>query len=175
MAGDHVRILDGNTFLVTDGNGDIEASPTFPTGLFSLDTRFLSTWKLSINGERLHALSVDEVEYFQVRFFLVPGAPTQYLDAKVSVIREQSITGSFEERLTILNHDVVPLELAVRIELDSDFADLFDVKNVEVTKKGARDRLIEAERLRLTYQREEFARSTIVSSTEPAEFDDQGL
>src|SRR5437879_5417458 len=87
MAADHVRILDGNTFLVTDENGDVETSPNFPTGLFSLDTRFLSTWRLSINGERLHALSVDEVEYFQSRFFLVPGAPTQYLDAKVSVIR----------------------------------------------------------------------------------------
>jgi glycogen debranching enzyme len=175
MAADHVRILDGNTFLVTDGNGDVEASPTFPTGLFSLDTRFLSTWKLSINGERLHALSVDEVEYFQSRFFLVPGEPTQYLDAKVSVIREQSITGSFEEQLTVLNHDVTPVELALRIELDSDFADLFDVKDVVVKKKGTRERLAESGCLQVTYRREEFARSTIVSSSEPAEIDDHGL
>jgi glycogen debranching enzyme len=175
MAAEHVRILDGNTFLVTDGTGDVEPSPTFPTGLFSLDTRFLSTWQLSINGERLHALSVDEVEYFQVRFFLVPGAPTQYIDAKVSVIREQSITGSFEEQLTVLNHDVVPVELTIRVELDSDFADLFDVKNVDVRKKGTRDRLIEHGRLQLTYRREEFARSTVVSATKPAEFDEHGL
>jgi glycogen debranching enzyme len=175
MAADYVRILDGNTFLVTDGNGDVEASPTFPTGLFSLDTRFLSTWQLSINGERLHALSVDEVEYFQVRFFLVPGAPTQYLDAKVSVIREQSITGSFEERLTVLNHDVVPVELALRVDLDNDFADVFDVKNVQVRKKGTRDRQVEQGRLRLVYEREEFQRSTVVSSTQPAEVDERGL
>src|SRR5215469_5414452 len=175
MAGDHVRILDGNTFLVVDGNGDVEASEVFPTGLFSLDTRFLSTWRLSINGERLHALSVDEVEYFQTRFFLVPGAPTQYIDAKVSVIREQAITGCFEEQLTVLNHDVVPVELALRIELDSDFADLFDVKDVELSKKGSRDRRTEDGRLRLTYQREEFARSTVVSTTVPADVDDQGF
>ena len=36
-----VRILDGNTFVVSDERGDIEASRTDPTGLFSFDTRFL--------------------------------------------------------------------------------------------------------------------------------------
>ena len=29
-----VQILDGNTFVVSDARGDIEASPTDPTGLF---------------------------------------------------------------------------------------------------------------------------------------------
>ena len=42
MNSDLVRILDGNTFVVSDSRGDIEASPTEPTGLFSFDTRFLS-------------------------------------------------------------------------------------------------------------------------------------
>jgi hypothetical protein len=37
-----VKILDGNTFVVSDAAGDIEASLTDPTGLFSFDTRFLS-------------------------------------------------------------------------------------------------------------------------------------
>ena len=36
-----VKILDGNTFVVSDARGDIEASPTDPMGLFSFDTRFL--------------------------------------------------------------------------------------------------------------------------------------
>jgi len=41
-----VKILDGNTFVVSDDRGDIEASLTDPTGLFSFDTRFLSRWVL---------------------------------------------------------------------------------------------------------------------------------
>jgi N-terminal domain of (some) glycogen debranching enzymes len=45
-----VKILDGNTFVVSDTRGDIEASPTDPTGLFSYDTRFLSEWVLTINA-----------------------------------------------------------------------------------------------------------------------------
>ena len=36
MAATLVRILDGNTFVVSDERGDIEASKTDPTGLFSI-------------------------------------------------------------------------------------------------------------------------------------------
>ena len=54
-----VKILVGNTFVVSDERGDIEASRTDPTGLFSFDTRFLSTWVLTIDDERLTPLSVD--------------------------------------------------------------------------------------------------------------------
>ena len=59
-----VRILDGNTFVVSDERGDIEASKTDPTGLFSYDMRFLSTWVLTINDLRLNALSTDDLQYF---------------------------------------------------------------------------------------------------------------
>jgi glycogen debranching enzyme len=47
VSDDIVKILDGNTFVVSDPRGDIEASLTDPTGLFSFDTRFLSTWVLT--------------------------------------------------------------------------------------------------------------------------------
>lgn len=89
---EQVRILDGNTFVVSDGNGDIEPSHKFPTGLFTLDVRHLSTWVLSVNGERLSALSVDQPQYFDARFFLVPGEPTLYVDSSVSAIRRREIT-----------------------------------------------------------------------------------
>ena len=99
-----VKILDGNTFVVSDERGDIEASLTDPTGLFSFDTRFLSRWVLTVNGERLNPLSVDDLEYFRTRFFLVPGTGTVYIDAKLSVIRQRAVSNGFHEELTILNH-----------------------------------------------------------------------
>lgn len=79
MTGNTYRILEGNTFLVCDERGDTDPSPTFPTRLFSLDTRFLSCWHLSVNGERLHALSVDERHYFRNRFFSYPARPPSTL------------------------------------------------------------------------------------------------
>src|SRR6266704_1695875 len=91
MSDDLVKILDGNTFVVSDGRGDIEASLTDPTGLFSFDTRFLSKWILTLDGERLNPLSVDDLQYFETRFFLVPGTGTVYVDAKLSVIRTRAV------------------------------------------------------------------------------------
>jgi hypothetical protein len=71
---DVVRILNGSTFVVCDRRGDIEASPTDPTGLFSFDTRFLWRWVLTVDGERLTALSTDDLQYCETRF---QSRPTQ--------------------------------------------------------------------------------------------------
>src|SRR3954469_9320526 len=135
VTADLVKILDGNTFVVSDSRGDIEASPTDPTGLFSFDTRFLSKWILTINGERMNPLSVDDLQYFETRFFLVPGTGTVYVDAKLSVIRQRSVANGFQERLTVLNHSEQPVNLTIRVEAGSDFADLFEVKDA-LAKKG---------------------------------------
>src|ERR671936_218275 len=105
MSDDLVQILDGNTFVVSDSRGDIEASPTDPTGLFSFDTRFLSRWVLTVDGQRLTPLSVDDLQYFETRFFLVPGTGTVYVDAKLSLIRVRSVAAGFHEEITISNHD----------------------------------------------------------------------
>src|SRR5262249_47968334 len=88
-ADDLVRILDGNMFVVSDVRGDIDASGSDPTGLFAYDTRFLSTWILTVEGKRLNALSTDDLHYYETRFFLVPGTGTVYVDAKLSVIRQR--------------------------------------------------------------------------------------
>ena len=106
-----VSILDGNTFVVSDDRGDIEASRTDPTGLFSFDTRFLSRWVLTVDGQRLNALSTDDLNYFETRFFLVPGTGTVYVDSKLSVIRRRAVAEGFHEELTILNHDENPVDL----------------------------------------------------------------
>ena len=129
MKDDLVKILDGNTFVVSDSTGDIEASLTDPTGLFSFDTRFLSTWVLTVDGQRLSTLSVDDLQYFETRFFLAPGTGTVYVDTKLTVIRERAVGDGFHEEVTILNHDDSPIALKVRIEAASDFADLFEVKD----------------------------------------------
>src|SRR5215217_5532888 len=148
MSEEIVKILDGNTFVVSDTRGDIEASPTDPTGLFSFDTRFLSRWVLTINGERLNALSTDDLQYFETRFFLVPGTGTVYVDSKLSVIRQRAVGHGFHEELTILNHDDKPVDLTVRVDAGCDFADLFEVKDA-LSKKGKYVNRVEQGRLQL--------------------------
>ena len=174
MSDDLVKILDGNTFVVSDSRGDIEASLTDPTGLFSFDTRFLSRWVLTVDGQRLNPLSVDDLQYFETRFFLVPGTGTVYVDAKVSVIRLRTVGAGFREELTILNHDNRAVDLTVRLEAGSDFADLFEVKDA-LEKKGKYSSRVDDGKLFLSYERETYRRATAISASAPARIDKKGF
>jgi glycogen debranching enzyme len=169
-----VQILSGNTFVVSDDRGDIEASATDPTGLFSFDTRHLSRWILTLDDQRLTALSTDDLQYFESRFFLVPGTGTVYIDAKQTVIRRRQVADGFHEELTVLNHSNEPIDVKVGIEAASDFADLFEVKDA-LAKKGSYSTEVADGSLRLMYRRDTFSRATIISASEPCEMDDDGL
>ncbi len=169
-----VSILDGNTFVVSDRRGDIEAGSTDTTGLFSFDTRFLSEWVLSVNGQRLNALSTDDLQYFQARFFLVPGTGTVYVDSKLSVIRTRSVADGFHEQLLVINHDEKPVKLKIRIDAASDFADLFEVKDA-LAKQGSYRQHVRKGQLVLSYARETFQRETVITTSEPARIDKTGL
>ena len=169
-----VKILDGNTFVISDSRGDIEASLTDPTGLFSFDSRFLSTWILTVDGQRFNPLSVDDLQYFESQFFLVPGTGTVYVDAKLSVIRRRAVGDGFHEELTILNHDAEPVELTVLVEAASDFADLFEVKDA-LKKKAKYSATVDKRQLLLTYERDTYKRQTAISASAPARIDERGL
>ena len=174
MGDELVKILDGNTFVVSDSRGDIDASATDPMGLFSFDTRFLSKWVLTSDGRRLNSLSTDDLQYFETRFFLVPGTGTVYVDSKLSVIRQRAVGNGFSEQLTILNHAHEPVDLKVRIDADCDFADLFEVKDA-LAKKGKCLSKVGGGLLQLVYERETFRRATEISASAPAQLDEHGL
>jgi len=169
-----VQILEGNTFVVSDDRGDIEASPSDPTGLFSFDTRFLSRWVLTVNGQRLTALSTDDLQYFQARFFLVPGLSTVYVNATLTVIRLREVADGFHEELRVLNHANGPIDVRIRVDAGSDFADLFEVKDA-AAKQGRYETRITSGGLMLAYRRETYVRETWIGSSEPAAVDERGL
>jgi glycogen debranching enzyme len=174
MSLDTVSILDGNDFLVTDRRGDVEASASEPLGLFSYDTRFLSKWILTLDGVRPTVLSIENLHYYEVQHFLVPETGTVYVNSDVSIIRRQQVTKGFVERLTIMNHSDHPKEMRVRIAADSDFADLFEVKDV-LKKKGELYRREENGVLVLGYRRGQFVRETLIRSEIVPQFDAEGL
>src|SRR5262245_42093423 len=168
-----VRILDGNTFVVSDDAGDIDASPTEPNGLFSYDTRFLSTWALTLDGKRLTTLSVDDLQYFETRYFPVPDTGSIYVDATLSVIRQRTVEHGFHERLTIMNHDDNVVDLTVRVEPGTDFADMFEVKDA-LGKKGKTYTRIDHGGLTFGYERETLRRAPAISSAATADVDEPG-
>ncbi len=169
-----VSILDGDTFVVSDGRGDIDASPTETVGLFHRDTRYLSRWLVTVDGLRLNALSTDDLHYFSAQFFLVPGTGTIYVDAKISVVRRRVVGEGFHEEIEILNHANEPFDLTVRIAAGADFADLFEVKDA-LAKKGQLYRRVEDGRLVLGYRRERFVRETWIEHAPEGAVDEDGI
>jgi glycogen debranching enzyme len=168
MAGNTVSILEGNTFVVSDLRGDIEATPTDTTGLFAFDTRYLSRWRLTIDGTTPNSLSTDDLQYFSAQFFLVPGTGTIYVDADLSIIRKRAVGKGFHEDIIILNHSAKAVDMEVKIEAGSDFADLFEVKD-KLAKQGEFYTTVTDGRLVLGYRRETYERETWITSSVPAE------
>ncbi len=174
MPVDTVSILDGNDFVVSDRQGDLEATPTENHGLFLDDTRFLSRWVLSVNGLRPKLLSVDDLAYFKVQFFAALATGTVYVDSHLSVVRQRAVGQGFSEDITLTNHSREPMDLEVRLEAAADFADLFEVKD-KLEKKGELYRRVADHQLVLGYRRERFERQTVISADQPAEIGEDGL
>jgi glycogen debranching enzyme/putative sterol carrier protein len=166
MAGDTVSILEGDNFVVSDRRGDVVPSPSDPHGLFLQDTRFLSCWRLTVDGRSPDILSTDDVHYFSAQFFLVPPPDSFYTDTPYSIIRTRSVGEGFHEDITVINHRAEPLELELRIEAGADFADLFEVKDA-LAKRGRHYREVRDGRLVLGYGRGGFVRETWISATAP--------
>jgi glycogen debranching enzyme len=170
-----VSSLQGSTFVVSNGAGDVDASPNEPEGFFYQDTRFLSKWRLTIDGQALAPLSTDDLHYSSTQFFLVLGTGTVYTDASVSVLRQRLVGDGFHEDVTVMNHGAEPAELHLRIEAAADFADLFEVKDA-LEKKGEHSVRVEDGRLALAYRRDRFVRETWITASAPeCELDERGL
>jgi len=174
MSMESVSILDGNTFVVTDRRGDIDASPSDAQGLFKDDTRFLSKWILHVDDRRPNVLSIEDLSYYETQHFLVPGTGTIYVDSPLSIIRRHRVHRGFSEHLTIMNHSGETKTLQLRLTVDSDFADLFEVKD-KLAKKGTFYRQTKDGKLVLGYRREHYCRETWIGSSQKPESDGNDL
>ncbi|MEV7227985.1 glycogen debranching N-terminal domain-containing protein [Polymorphospora sp. NPDC051019] len=169
-----VSIYYGNLFMTCDRKGDVEPSRQMPLGLFFFDTRFLSTWRLTVNGERLQTLSIDDLQYFESRFFLTPGQPTHYVDTDISVFRHRWAGDAFEERVSVQNHSKEPMDLTIRLDIGADFAELLDIKH-GIQRHRETTTTIRDGVLTVRYERGVFVRETLVASSQPCATDDDGM
>ena len=170
-----VKILDGNTFVVSDERGDIEASLTDPTGLFSFDTRFLSRWVLTVDGERLSPLSVDDLQYFE--HALLPRARDGHGVRRLEALGDPPAHG--RERLPRGADDPEPRRRAGRPRRSRSrpaaTSPTCSRSRTRCARRARTRRRSRAAQLALGYERETFERATVITSSERAPFDEDGL
>lgn len=171
---DVTSVFYGNIFMISAENGDVEATPTSPLGLFFFDTRFLSTWRLTVNDERLSVLSIDDIRSFETNFALAPGTPTHYVSATTSILRHRWVAESFEEEITLLNFAPAPARYTVRLDVGADFAEVLEIRDGYCRSRQV-STTIDQNALRLHYVRQSLHRETVISASEPAHIDEDGL
>ncbi|UGS38660.1 hypothetical protein DSM104329_05090 [Capillimicrobium parvum] len=168
-------MLEGSTFVVSNRNGDLDPACRHPPhGFFAQDTRFVSRWHLSVSGRTTEVLSTAQVDHFAAQFFLVPPTRAFHGAPPISIVRQRLIRGVWVEQLLVVNHCDDPSEVAVELDVGSDFADIFDVKDERIDPRHVVAHPTGG-LLTLRYRNGAFVRETRVAVSEPAEIDEDTI
>ncbi len=166
-------MLDGSTFVVSDRLGDVRGEAGREHGLYCDDTRFLSRWVLRTGETPLELLGLDQSAHFAAQFFLTPlVGPDE--EAPCSIMRRRLIDHVWIEEISVTNHRHESSEIRVVLEIDTDFADLFEVKDGTVAKREVSCRL-DDRTLTLAYECAGFQRSISISASCPAAVTREGF
>jgi glycogen debranching enzyme len=162
-----LSVLDGSTFVVGDRLGDLRGEAGREHGFFCADTRFISRWVLRIDEAPLELLGLDQSTHFAAQFFLAPEVGPEE-QVPCSVTRRRLIDHVWLEELSVTNHRHEHCQVRVGLEIDTDFADLFEVKDGVVRDREVSCHL-DRQSLTLDYKGESFQRSVTISATHPGE------
>jgi glycogen debranching enzyme len=139
------RILKaGDTFVVLDRLGDIAPGGAGDLGLYHGGTRFLSRFALTLGGGRPFLLS-SEVREDNAVFVANLTNPDLQRDGErlargsVHVVRECRLAPSaMAVHLHLRSYAPAAVELRLSLAVDSDFADIFEVRGTERASRGRR-------------------------------------
>jgi glycogen debranching enzyme len=163
-----LAVLEGVSFMYSDASGDVPAGSI--GGLVHADTRLLSKWVLTINGAKLLSLGSGSVEHYSAAFFLtnpeLPGLPAN----EFGIRRLRSVGNQFRERIEVWCFAREPEHLEIRLSAYSDFADLFEIKDIV---RDRSDQIVRAHEpdgsaLQFSYANEGFSVQTRVEVSRPA-------
>ena len=138
QAGGVVTLVDESTFAISGREGDV-VTPS-AEGLFVRDTRILSRFELRVNGARPEALAVVSDDPFSATFVSRCPPRPGLADSTLMVFRRRYVGQGMREDLVIRNFGDEPTFCSVELFVDSDFADLFAVKEGRVGRCRRRDR-----------------------------------
>jgi glycogen debranching enzyme len=147
---------------------DATITGTGDDGFFTRDTRFVSGYDLWLNGRRPILLNSSPIRFFSARYEFTNDA--LFDDAgpierqTLSIRLDRTVSGGVHEDIDIINFARRPVRLVVEVELQSDFADIFDVRNGTLVRRGTINTrwLTSRRELRTTYTNRDFRRGLVV-------------
>ncbi|HSP08291.1 MAG TPA: glycogen debranching N-terminal domain-containing protein [Candidatus Dormibacteraeota bacterium] len=127
-----IKINHGATFLVCDQHGSVPLAAG-DYGLYSADTRFLSRHEIRLNGKQPDSVASVRLSFRHARWHMIAdsiaGAQGDMREAKVAITVDRLISlHRMHEDLSLHTYARAPVSVLLEIALESDFADLFEVR-----------------------------------------------
>jgi glycogen debranching enzyme len=172
-----ITINRDDRFVVCQPDGRIE--PDAEEGFFARDTRFVSAYDVFLNGQRPVLLNASPVDFYSARFVYTN---PELLDRDGLVPREtielridRTISGGVHEDYDLVSYARRPVRLTIEVAIESDFADIFDVRSRRLVRRGELNaRWYRSKReLRTVYAHRDFVRELVIAtdrSDSPAQF-----
>jgi glycogen debranching enzyme len=132
-----ITLLEGTTFCICETSGDIH--PGGAQGLFVRDTRLISRLELSINGHVPESLAPQSREPYACTFLSRMPPSDGLADSTLLVTRRRVLNDGMDESITLRNMSSQPLPVTLRVGVQGDFADVFEVKEGRVRDAGEND------------------------------------
>ncbi len=158
-----VTLVEGTSFCISSPNGDIH--PEYPHGVFFEDTRILSGWSLTINGQGLEPLAAEAKEPYRALFVSRVARLDGYADSPLLVDRLREVGAGILERITVRNYGLDPAECVVSLRIESDFADLFEVKEARIRRRWDETRNPDGDALTIRAAWQDARKGVVVKAT----------
>lgn len=136
----HPRLVlkHGSHFLVMDQAAQVPGCNTLGYGYYRYDTRHLSQWEFTLNDIPLSLLSSATNEGY-AGSFLYTNPQTETLPQQTLMIQRDLVLGDLLwERVILQNFHNQPLDIVLKFTFQSDFADMFEVRGLNLPERGKR-------------------------------------
>ena len=168
-----ITINHNNRFLIAQPDASMAA--TDDVGFFAQDTRFVSAYRVTINGRVPTLVNASKIEHYSARHaFTTPelplgsgalGSASPLLPARsIGFQLDRTVSDGIHEDYDLTSYAAAPVRLVLEIEIDSDFADIFDVRWKQILRRGDAQTAWRAKagELRTKYQNRTFRRDLVV-------------
>ena len=155
-----VTLVEGSSFCISMANGDIQSE--HPHGVFFQDTRIVSGWVLTVNGQHVEPLGSEMKEPYRALFAGRVPRGDGYADSPLIVERLREVGAGIQEQVTLHNYSKEPAECVVSLKVEADFADLFEVKDGRVQRSWNHTRDVDGDSLTIRASWHEVRKRIIV-------------
>src|SRR5262245_34728081 len=165
LASKTLAVKDAETFLYSDLEGNLDHAGDIGLGLYAHDTRFLSHFRLTLNGRDLVLLSSSAERGYMAHVDLtnpdlfedeVLCAPQQ----TINVRRARAIKGSLFERVRIKNYNPFTVTLELEVAFGADFADIFEIRGMSERRPGGTQPTVDGSQIRFVHAGRDAVRRT---------------